>query len=115
MNGAKSLAGGHRRGLATTFRLDAWWVAPLCTFIGLSAFGIYSTWAAFQGEHYWAVAYLSPFYSPVLFVNTQALGSVPLAHAWFGTWPSWWPDFLPASPAFLILAFPLPFRPTCYY
>ena len=29
--------------------------------------------------------------------------------------PSWWPWFLPASPAFLILAFPGSFRFTCYY
>ncbi len=37
--------------------------------IGLSAFIVYSTWAAFQGDHYTVpgTSYLSPFYSPELF------------------------------------------------
>ena len=32
-----------------TSRKDAWWVKPLLTFIGLSSFVVYVTWAAFQG------------------------------------------------------------------
>ena len=44
---------------------------------------VYSTWAAFQGNHYAYGPYLSPFYSPVLF------GDAP--HAWFGPKPGWWP------------------------
>jgi hypothetical protein len=33
-------------------RKGAWWAYPLVVFLGLSAFVLYSTWAAFQGEHY---------------------------------------------------------------
>lgn len=40
----------HRFGYSS--RKDAWWIKPLLTFIGLSAFVIYTTWAAFQGVHY---------------------------------------------------------------
>jgi hypothetical protein len=80
-----------------------------------ATFIVYTTWAAFQGQHYFADPYLSPFYSPVLFTDVSASGSAPLAHAWFGAWPAWWPAFLPASPALFILIFPGSFRFTCYY
>ena len=76
-------------------------------FLGLSTFIIYSTWAAFQGEHYSLGNYLSPFYSPEIF------GDSP--HSWFGPKPDWWPSLLPFSPAFLILWAPAGFRLTCYY
>lgn len=108
-------AGGHRIGLAANARNDQWWVEPITILLGLSAFVAYATWAALQAQHYFAGPYLSPFYSPVLFTETSALGSAPLGHAWFGSWPSWWPTFLPASPAILILIFPGLFRFTCYY
>ena len=52
------------RGFGRTSRRDAWWVQPVLTFLGLSTFLVYSTWAAFQGEHYTYGPYLSPFYSP---------------------------------------------------
>jgi hypothetical protein len=107
--------GGHQTGIGSTTRTDAWWVSPVAVLLGLSAFVAYATWAALQGAHYWYGSYLSPFYSPVLFVDPSAPGSAPLSHAWFGTWPSWWPSFLPASPAILILVFPGLFRFTCYY
>ena len=107
--------GGHRTGMAATLRPDRWWVSPVAVLLGLSAFVIYTTWAAFQGAHYWAGPYLSPLYSPVIFTFTGAEGAAPVEHAWFGTWPEWWPSFLPASPAFLILIFPGIFRFTCYY
>jgi len=105
----------ERIGLAATARVDRWWVGPLATFLGLSGFVVYATWAALQGAHYYYGPYLSPFYSPVLFVDPSAPGAAPLAHAWLGAWPSWWPSFLPASPAFFILIFPGAFRATCYY
>ncbi len=108
-------SGGQHAGVAATLRDDRWWVAPLLTLLGLGAFVVYATWAAFQGTHYFYGSYLSPFYSPLLFVNPQAAGSAPLDHAWFGEWPSWWPGSLPASPALLILIFPGSFRATCYY
>lgn len=95
------------KGFGQTRRKDAWWVQPLAVFCGLSAFIIYSTWAAFQGEFYAWGPYLSPMYSPELF------GSSP--HAIFGPKPGWWPALLPFSPAFLILWMPAGFRLTCYY
>ncbi|MDB4278853.1 succinate dehydrogenase [Deltaproteobacteria bacterium] len=87
----------------------------MATLLVLTLFSIYVTWAAFQGENYYANPYLSPLYSPVLYTDPSAVGSAPLAHAWLGAWPSWWPSFLPASPALLILFFPGVFRFTCYY
>ena len=94
-------------GFGRTARLDRWWVQPSLTFVGISAFVVYATWAAFQGTHYTYGPYLSPFYSPELF------GDSP--HAWFGPKPGWWPGFLPWSPAILILWGPGLFRLTCYY
>ena len=107
--------GGHAAAFAATARRDRWWIEPVWTGTLFGLFIIYSTWAAFQGNHYWYGSYLSPFYSPLLFADASAPGSAPVEHAWFGAWPSWWPHFIPASPAFLILAFPLSFRLTCYY
>jgi hypothetical protein len=95
------------RGFGQTTRRDAWWAIPAVVFTLLSAFVVYATWAAFQGQHYTYGPYLSPFYAPELF------GDSP--HAWFGPKPSFVPDWLPFSPALLILPFPGLFRFTCYY
>ena len=54
-------------GFGQTQRADNWWVQPLIVFLGFSAFIVYSTWAAFQGQHFRFGPYLSPFYSPELF------------------------------------------------
>ena len=97
----------YRRGFGETARRDAWWLQPLITFVILSAFVVYATWAAFQNAYYWWGPYLSPFYSPELF------GASP--HALLGPRPGWWPQILPFSPALLILPFPGLFRFTCYY
>ncbi|MDX1477336.1 MAG: hypothetical protein R3301_06490 [Saprospiraceae bacterium] len=112
----------QKRGFLATLRTDRWWVEPLLVLCGLGAFIIYATWAAFQGTHYWFDAgvqgfggYLSPFYSPVVYTDVGAAGSAPLYHALLGSWPEWWPSWFPASPAFIILIFPLSFRFTCYY
>jgi hypothetical protein len=114
-----TLTGGYSSGLADTFRTDRWWVEPLWTGIGFLLFVIYANWAAFQGKYYFWQNYLSPFYSPLLFVDPSQPGAAPLEHAWFGVWPTWlhniWPPFFPSSPAWLILAGPLSFRLTCYY
>src|ERR1700724_267923 len=100
-----------QRSFGETMRRGAWWAQPLSVFLGLSTFLVYSTWAAFQGTHYWldqnGANYLSPFYSPELF------GSSP--HAIFGPKPGWWPGWLLFSPALLVLWAPAGFRVTCYY
>ena len=75
-----------------TTRIDNWWVGPLLTSIGLLAFIFYSTWAAFQNEHYQWGPYLSPFYGPLLEFE-------------------WWS----LSPSFLIFWATAGFRITCYY
>jgi hypothetical protein len=95
------------RRFGQTSRRDTWWVVPLSVFLALSGFIVYATWAAFQGQAYYSGPYLSPFYSPELF------GDSP--HSWFGPKPAWWADWLPWSPALLILPFPGLFRLTCYY
>ena len=106
---------GHTIGFTTTMRKDQWWLEPLLTGSGFLIFVIYTTWAMWQANYYWHGSYLSPFYSPLLFVQPTQPGVAPLEHAWFGLWPSWWPKFLPPSPAMLILLGPLSFRLTCYY
>src|SRR5499426_3449427 len=76
----------------STSRPDRWWLEPAAAALGLLAFIVYSTWAAFQGKYYEWGPYLSPFYSPLIRLD-------------------WWP----LSPAFLILWVPGGFRLTCYY
>src|SRR5215468_11293240 len=97
----------QRRPFGSTMRRDVWWAQPALVFVGLTIFVVYSTWAAFQGNHYYWGPYLSPFYSPELF------GASP--HSLFGPKPGWWPGWLPFSPALLILWAPGIFRVTCYY
>lgn len=94
---------------APHLRRDAWWALPLTTFVVLTTFIVYSTWAALQNAYYYAAPYLSPFYSPCL--------SKTCLHATFGGGV---PEFsVPlvgiVSPAFLILWGPGVFRLTCYY
>jgi hypothetical protein len=95
------------RTFGRTARRDPWWIQPLLTFVGLSAFVVYATWAALQGNHYEYGPYLSPFYSPLLFGEG--------AHSWLGPKPGWWPGAIPFSAAVLILWAPGGFRVTCYY
>jgi hypothetical protein len=96
-----------QRAFGETSRKDVWWLQPAAVFAGFSAFIVYSTWAALQGNHYTFGPYLSPFYSPELFGDSH--------HSWFGPKPGWWPSFVPFSPAMLILWAPAGFRFTCYY
>lgn len=123
----------QQRGFLATTRRDNWWVMPAITLIYFMSFIVYSTWAAFQGEHYyfagsaeqivqfggWQSQYLSPMYSPVIFVDSAREGAAPLHHAWLGEWPSWLPHTLfgliPLTPALFILWAPGGFRFTCYY
>jgi hypothetical protein len=96
-----------QRGFGETLRRDLWWVNPLIVLVVFSSFLIYGTWAAFQNGHYTYGPYLSPFYSPEIWGDSQ--------HAILGPKPGWWPGWLPFSPALLILPFPGLFRFTCYY
>ncbi|MGA9937245.1 MAG: hypothetical protein WBC67_03440 [Candidatus Acidiferrales bacterium] len=91
---AETSAARPASSFGSTLRRDAWWVENLPFIIVLSAFGIYTTWRAFEGTYYYVAPYLSPFYSPLI---------DPQHH--------WWPF----SPAILILGGPLGFRLTCYY
>ncbi len=106
----KVVLGGTRGGPdVATLRQDRWWVQPVVTVSILTAFVIYSTWAAFQNKNYY-VGFdrdlISPFYSPCLATSCEAGASNSgfLIHT-----PGWF------SPALLILIFPLGFRLTCYY
>src|SRR3569833_1995984 len=92
-----------------TSRPDNWWIQPLAVFLGFSAFIIYSTWAALQGNNYMAGNLLSPMYSPLIYGPDSA--------AWIhgSGIPSWFPSFLPFSAAMLVLWAPGGFRFTCYY
>ena len=112
----KSSTHTENQGFLFTNRTDRWWVEPLWTGFGFLCFVIYTTWAMFQANNYWWSngqvgfgGYLSPFYSPLIFVKEAVSGGAPIDHAWFGSWPSWWPKLIPASPAILILAGPLSF------
>jgi hypothetical protein len=94
-------------------RKDSWWTSPLTFVAVFTAFSIWVTFRAFQGDYYstlvrdgidhvfssngWLVPnYLSPLYSPTLPIHL-AIGSYVL------------------SPAVYILIFPLSFRLSCYY
>jgi hypothetical protein len=95
-----------------TLRKDRWWVSPAISFGVLTAFVVYSTWAAFVNQNYYYKPYLSPFYSPCLahICGSTSNGNVgtPPYVSIFGPW---WA----ISPAIIILIFPLGFRLTCYY
>jgi hypothetical protein len=95
----------ERGGFGKTARRDLWWVQPLLTFLALSAFIVYATWAGMQGAHYRFGPYLSPFYSPELVGDPN--------DSWFGARPTWLPAWVTA--AMLILWAPGGFRVTCYY
>jgi len=102
--------------LGSTKRIDTWWVAPLLTAAGLITFFGYLTLRAFNATYVWADPYISPTVAPPLFSPVAGYpGAVPVDHAWLGAFPSWWPSFLPQSPAFFIPAAAIAFRFTCYY
>jgi len=102
--------GGTRGGPNVShLRKDRWWLQPVVTMSILTAFVLYSTWAAFQNRYYFVGAashrdLISPFYSPCI-ANDCVAGSKAGWH--FSGWS--------LSPALLILIFPLGFRLTCYY
>ena len=111
-----STIGGHESGFAATRRTDNWWLGWALSAGGLALFFGYLTVRAIYGTYMWADPYISPVVAPPLLTPVSGYpGSVPLSHAWFGAFPSWWPKWIPQSPAFLVLALPGAFRATCYY
>lgn len=93
---------------AKTLRTDRWWLAPLLTVLGLTAWVAYATARVFMQKYYWKADYhyLTPFYSPCVSNGCQPGSSE------FGTFlPDTW--FIPF--AALTLPFLLLFRLTCYY
>jgi hypothetical protein len=98
-----------RAHIAGPLRWDGWWIEPTLVVTVLSAFILYSTWAALQNAHYFAAPYLSPFYSPCLSTDCQHV-TLPLV----GRLPQL-PVVGALSPAFLVLWAPGLFRLTCYY
>ncbi len=112
----------HTRGFGQTLRKDKWWLYPGLVVFGLTTFLIYGFWSAWQADFYWYSAgqdgfggYLAPFYSPLIFIKEGVAGAAPIEHALLGSWPDWWPRWIPPSPSLLILAIPGIFRFTCYY
>ena len=102
--------GGARGGPdVATLRTDRYWVQPVVTFVVLTSFVAYASWAAFVNKNYFVGSsahrnLISPFYSPCLTASCVP-GASHTATI------SWWT----ISPALLILIFPLGFRMTCYY
>lgn len=116
-----------------THRRDAWWVAPLLTFIAYSAFIVYATYRVLEP---WLAGAVFGDYASFYFVdgrNFHALGqtAVDLGVNYHYLSPFGTPDltflvptFLHGipfvgevlrSPAAVILPFPAGFRFTCYY
>jgi hypothetical protein len=119
----------RQHGFGQTSRRDDWWLGPVLTFLGLTAFVVYGTWAAWQGDCYEirqvrgsaafhgegnkpVAPYLSPFFAPLIY---DPNGQSPHALIHTDIRPSWLPLWFPFSAGFLILAFPGLFRFTCYY
>ncbi|MDT5031341.1 MAG: hypothetical protein QOC94_1512 [Actinoplanes sp.] len=102
-------AGRARAAIAAkTLRTDRWWIPPLVTFLGLTAWVTYATVRVFMHNHYYIgdYHYLTPFYSPCI-TDRCVPGS-----AEFGTaLPKFW--LIPE--AAFTLPFLLLFRLTCYY
>jgi len=106
----------HVRHPRATSRQDAWWLAPAATAGGLFLLFGYLTFRALHPVYVWWEPYISPAVAPPVFTAADGPpGSVPVAHAWFGAFPSWWPAFVPQSPAFVLPWLAIVFRVTCYY
>jgi len=107
-------SGAVRAGV--TGRTDAWWLQPVATAAGLALLFGYLTFRAFHPVHVWWEPYISPAVAPPVFTPADGPpGSVPVEHAWLGAFPSWWPGFIPQSPAFVLPWLAIVFRVTCYY
>ena len=84
----------HPRGFPKTLRTDTWWLEPALVAVSLAVFFGWLTISIFlEGWAYEIGPYLSPVYEPKLWESEH----------WY------------ASPAFVVLLGPVPFRATCYY
>jgi hypothetical protein len=97
---------------ARTLRTDRWWLAPLLTVVGLTAWLAYATVRVFMQKWYFVEGpgfhYLTPFYSPCTSTACDP------AAAEFGRFlPS--RIIIPVPLALLSLPLLLLFRFTCYY
>jgi hypothetical protein len=105
-----------RRRAGRTGRVDAWWIEPAATALGLALLFGYLTVRAFHPVHVWYEPYISPTVAPPVFTTASGVaGSVPVDRAWLGAFPAWWPRFVPQSPAFVLPWLAIVFRVTCYY
>ncbi|QGK69016.1 hypothetical protein GIY23_05220 [Allosaccharopolyspora coralli] len=106
---ARPETAGRARIDRRTLRGDRWWLPPLLTFLGLSAFVVYGVVRVFLNQWYWVPEYnyLAPFFSPCL-----SEACVPGASHFGRPVPDLGP-FLP--PPVAVLPFVLGFRLTCYY
>jgi len=104
-------APGRARIDARTLRGDRWWLAPLVTFLGLSAFVLYGLIRTATQKYYFVegtgFSYLSPFASPC--VSASCVEGSSHFGQWFGKFPAMVPL------AIVTLPFLLGFRLTCYY
>ena len=95
---------------AKTLRTDRWWLAPLLTVVGLTAWVAYATVRVFMQKWYWVDEY--HYLTPVLLALRLRAAACPEA-AHFGTVPARTSPLIPY--AALSLPFLLLFRLTCYY
>lgn len=113
--------GRRRQKFLETAQRGPWWASSSLILLGLIAFLIHGTWAAFHGLHYYyhgpaGQNYLSPFFSPLFFDTLATIeAGKSSGHAFFdGSRPGWWPAFLMFAPTMLVLWAPAGFRFTCY-
>ncbi len=108
MSSTTDASAGRAEITARTLRTDRWWLPPLVTFAGLSAWVLYATVRAFLQRDYFVAEYnyLTPFYSPCV-----SVGCVEQAAHFGRVLPDvWWLPYAAFSLPFLLL-----FRLTCYY
>src|SRR5262245_49136165 len=116
MSRMQTIENTGRRGFGRTQRPGGGWSCPGLTAIGLILFFGYLTIRAFDATYVYFDPYISPTVAPPVFTPASGYpGAVPLDHSWFGAFPSWWPWFLPQSPAFFMPGLAIAFRATCYY
>jgi hypothetical protein len=102
-------APGRARIDERTLRRDRWWLSPLLTVLGLTAFVVYAGVRTASQRYYWVddYHYLTPFASPCVSDSCEPGSS----H--FGTPFGAFPPLI--TFAILTLPFLLAFRLTCYY